>query len=80
VGRLTAGASGNPIVFRLPGAYNVRFSTADFRRKDGTAIEGVGIVPDVEVDWTVEDLRQGRDPDLAAAEALLLDRLAQGPR
>lgn len=80
VGRRTAGASGNPIVFRLPGAYNVRFSTADFRRKDGTAIEGVGIVPDVEVDWTVEDLRQGRDPDLAAAEALLLDRLAQGPR
>jgi len=77
VGRRTAGASGNPIAFRLPGAYNVRFSTADFRRNDGTPIEGVGIAPDVEVDWTVEDLRQGRDPDLAAAEALLLDRLAQ---
>ena len=80
VGRRTAGASGNPIVFRLPGAHNVRFSSADFRRNDGTPIEGVGIAPDVEVAWTVEDLRQGRDSDLAAAEALLLDSPAQGPR
>ncbi|NLF14062.1 MAG: hypothetical protein GX597_19955 [Anaerolineaceae bacterium] len=80
VGRRTAGASGNPIVFRLPGARNVRFSSADFRRNDGTPIEGVGIAPDVQVDWTVGDMRQGRDPDLSAAEALLLDSLAQGPR
>lgn len=79
VGRRTAGASANPVLFRLPGEYNVRFSTANFRRNDGTPLEGVGIIPGIEVNWTVEDLRQGRDPDLAAAESLLHHRLAQTP-
>jgi len=71
VGRATGGGSGNPTVFRLPGARDIRFSTANFIRNDGTPIEGVGLVPDVPVRWTVEDLRQGRDPDLEAAEQLL---------
>ena len=71
VGRATGGGSGNPTVFRLPGERDVRFSTANFIRNDGTPIEGVGIVPDVPVSWSVEDFRQGRDPDLEAAERLL---------
>jgi C-terminal processing protease CtpA/Prc len=58
-------------VFRLPGERDVRFSTANFIRNDGTPIEGEGIVPDVPVSWSVEDFRQGRDPDLEVAERLL---------
>lgn len=73
VGRATGGGSGNPTVFRLPGGRDVRFSTANFIRNDGKPIEGVGLVPDVPVGWTVEDFRQGRDPDLEAAEQLLLE-------
>jgi carboxyl-terminal processing protease len=72
VGRPTSGGSGNPTVFRLPGPHDVRFSTANFVRNDGTPIEGVGLRPDVPVRWSVEDFRQGRDPDLEAAERLLL--------
>jgi carboxyl-terminal processing protease len=71
VGRATGGGSGNPTVFRLPGGRNAKFSTANFVRNDGTPIEGVGLVPDVPVKWTVEDFREGRDPDLEAAERLL---------
>jgi carboxyl-terminal processing protease len=79
VGRQTAGSSGNPVPFRLPGGARARFSTGDFRRNDGglgmgQPIEGVGIAPDVLVIWTVDDLREGRDPDVAAAEHLLLGR------
>ena len=44
---------------------------------DGTSIEGVGIIPDLEVAWTLEDFRQERDPDLAAAERLLLEELSR---
>jgi carboxyl-terminal processing protease len=77
VGRRTGGASANPVRFRLPGDYDARFSTADFHRNDGTSIEGVGIIPDLEVAWTLEDFRQGRDPDLAAAERLLLEELSR---
>ena len=74
VGRPTAGGSGNPTVFQLPGARDVRFSTARFVRNDGTPIEGRGLHPDVLVSWTVEDFRQGRDPDLEAAERALVGR------
>lgn len=73
VGRRTGGASGNPLVFRLPDGWAARFSSADFQRDDGTSLEGVGIVPDVPVAWTVEDIRSGNDPDIAAAERLLLE-------
>ncbi len=72
VGRQSGGGSGNPISFRLTGGGRARFSTGDFRRNDGSPIEGQGIAPDVPVTWTVEDFRRGRDPDLDAAEALLL--------
>jgi carboxyl-terminal processing protease len=71
VGRRTGGASGNPITFRLPGGGLARFSVGSVRRMDGASLEGVGIIPDVSVAWTIEDVRQGRDPDLEAAGALL---------
>jgi len=72
VGRTTGGASGHPVNFRLSGSHVVRFSMASFTRNDGTLIEGVGLVPDVPVAWTVEDLRRGCDPDIEMAERLLL--------
>jgi len=72
VGRATGAGSGNPLPFRLTGGARARFSTGDFRRNDGTPIEGRGITPDVPVAWTVDDLREGRDPDLDVAVGLLL--------
>jgi C-terminal processing protease CtpA/Prc len=71
VGRPTAGSSGNPIVFNLPGG-KVRFSTGDFRRNTGSPIEGLGVTPDIEVRLTAADIATGRDPDVAAAEAALI--------
>lgn len=71
VGRRTGGSTGNPLVFQLPDDAAAQFSSGDFRRMDGTPIEAVGIAPDVPVQWTLEDVRQGRDPDVAAAEQLL---------
>lgn len=71
VGRTTTGATGNPLTFQLPEGGAARFSTGDFRRVDGSRVEGVGIAPDVPVTWTIDDVRTGRDPDIAAAERLL---------
>jgi C-terminal processing protease CtpA/Prc len=75
VGRQTGGSTGNPLVFQLAGDGSARFSTGDLRRIDGAHIEGVGIRPDLPVAWTLEDVRQGRDPDLDAAVRLLLQPL-----
>lgn len=72
VGRQSGGSTGNPIHFQLPGFGRARFSTGDLRRIDGSPIEGVGIQPDIPVAWTLEDVRQGRDPDLATAVRLIL--------
>jgi C-terminal processing protease CtpA/Prc len=62
--------------FNLTGDAFVRFSTADFRRTDGTPIEGRGIEPDIPVELTAADCA-GADRDLAAAEAALT---AEGKR
>lgn len=72
VGRPTAGGSGNPIPFALPGGGSARISTGSFRRLDGRLIEGIGITPGLPVEFLVDDFRTGRDPDLEAANALLL--------
>jgi carboxyl-terminal processing protease len=74
IGRQTGGASGNPITFNLPGG-KVRFSTGDFRRMDGTRLEGLGIMPDFEVLWSLGDLRDGLDPDLKKAIEILDERI-----
>lgn len=71
VGRTTGGASGNPLTFLLPGG-RVRFSTGAFHRLDGRLIEGEGISPDVPVEWSISAVVSGRDPDVEAAEAVLL--------
>jgi carboxyl-terminal processing protease len=76
VGRRTAGASGNPVFFRLSEG-EARFSTGAFYRNDGTPIEGTGIVPDVPVAWTIEAYRAGEDPDMAAAEQAILAMLGR---
>jgi hypothetical protein len=63
--------------FDLPGGGWARFSTGDFRRNGpdgigtGPSIEGVGLEPDILVQWHADDLRSGFDADLAAAMAWL---------
>ncbi len=73
-GRVSAGSSGNPVPFRLPGGGEARFSTGAFQRSGGELIEGAGIQPDEAVAWRLADVIEGRDPDLAAAEAWLLSQ------
>ncbi len=71
VGQRTGGSSGNPISFKLPDGYRMHFSTASFTRKDGQLIEGVGVSPDVAVDWTLDAFRNGEDPFLMKAVEVL---------
>jgi tricorn protease len=42
-------------------------------------VENVGVAPDVEVERLPADCRDGRDPQLERAVALLLERLSQQP-
>lgn len=71
IGRTTAGGTGNPIGFLLADGGEASFSTGDLHRVDGSRLEGAGIAPAISVTWTLDDVREGRDPDIAAAEAYL---------
>jgi C-terminal processing protease CtpA/Prc len=56
------------------GGGRARYSLGTLTRLDGTLLEGNGVVPDVAVEWTIEDVRHDRDPDVETAEGLILER------
>ncbi len=71
IGRTTAGGTGNPIRFALAYGGEASFSSGDLRRVDGSRLESAGVAPTIQVEWELEDVREGRDPDIAAAETYL---------
>ena len=77
VGRPSGGGTGAPRKLEpLPHSEaEVTLCTMRVYGPKGELIEGSGTVPDVPVTWSRADLAAGRDPDLAAALALLDERL-----
>ncbi len=71
VGRTTAGAVIAARHYRLPDGGQLQLAIQDYVGLDGRRLEGAGVVPDVPVTVRLDDLRQGRDVDLAAALAVL---------
>ncbi len=71
VGEATAGSTGQPLFFRLPGGGSARICTKRDTYPDGSEFVGYGVQPDVEVHRTVEGYRSGRDEILEAALAVL---------
>ncbi len=55
----------------VPGGAELAYSEVGFVLPNGKRIEGVGVIPDLEVPLTVDDLRQYRDRTLEQAQALL---------
>ena len=51
----------------------IRVTVARWLTPDGRQINGVGLTPDVEVEYTQEDYDAGLDPQLDKAEQILLD-------
>lgn len=67
VGEPTAGSTGQPLVFDLPGGGSARICTLRETFPDGRTFVGKGIAPQIEVTPTIADLRAGRDAAIAAA-------------
>jgi C-terminal processing protease CtpA/Prc len=73
VGRPTGGSTGQPLNFDLPGGGTARICVKRDTWPDGTDWVGIGVLPDIEVSNTVEDIRAGRDAVIEAARQALLD-------
>ena len=72
VGEATAGSTGQPIFFQLPGGGSARVCTRNDRASDGTVFEGVGLRPNIPASATIESIRRKRDVVLERAIGALL--------
>jgi C-terminal processing protease CtpA/Prc len=68
IGEPTAGSTGDPVAFALPGGGSGRVSTSTDL---GAEVIGRGVQPDLSVPRTVQDLLAGRDAALEAGIAAL---------
>lgn len=75
VGTQTSGAVLGAETGALPGGGELQVSVRDYRTADNKRLEGAGVVPDVVLQTTIDDLRTGRDPVLQAA----IDHLSATP-
>lgn len=64
IGQRTAGANGDVSSLPLPDGGVVRFTGVRVTHPDGSALQAVGLPPDIEVDVTRPDIARGRDPVL----------------
>ncbi len=72
VGETTAGSTGQPLFFQLPGGGSARVCTRNDRAADGTVFEGVGLRPVIAVSPTIESIQRNTDPALERSAAALL--------
>jgi C-terminal processing protease CtpA/Prc len=67
IGSPTNGANGDVTSFFVPGDIRVRLSGQAVLHPDGSQLQRVGLVPDVEVRPTIAGIRAGRDEVLERA-------------
>lgn len=71
VGSHTVGVISHPRYFDLPGGYSYGLSTWAYFNPDGSSIIETGIIPDIVVEYTIEDLLNNTDSQLDKAIGLL---------
>ena len=67
VGQPSSGTNGNVNSFTLPGDYIISFTGMRVLKHDGSRLHGIGFLPDVYVERTIEGVRTGRDEFLEKA-------------
>ena len=66
-GTPTAGSTGQPLMFGLPGGGSGVVCTVRTLAPDGSEFDGIGIQPDITVLQTAADVRSASDSALRAA-------------
>ncbi len=74
IGSRTSGANGGVTRTILPGGIVVNFTGQSVRHADGSQLQRVGIVPEIEAQPTLSGIREGRDDVLQRA----VDYLSRG--
>lgn len=72
IGSTTAGADGNVSAIMLPGGLRTMISGIGVNYPNGGETQRIGIVPDIEVNPTIEGIRQGKDELLEKAIEIIV--------
>lgn len=72
VGSATTGANGEGSNFPVPGGIGVGMTGTGVTKRDGSQLQRIGVLPDIEVHPTIAGVRAGRDEVLERAVAYLL--------
>lgn len=78
IGSPTAGANGDVTNFFVPGGVQIMFTGQAVMHPDGSPLQRVGLIPDVEVRPTIEGIRSGRDEVLEKAVEFAKRELGPG--
>jgi carboxyl-terminal processing protease len=78
VGSKTAGNVGVATQITLPDSSVMQVTQQRFVSPGGAQLDGVGVTPDVQVDLTDEDLQNDRDPQLAKALEVIVQKVTAG--
>lgn len=73
IGQPTAGTNGNVNMFRLPGGYRITWTGMKVLKHDGSQHHGIGILPEIYVEKTIQGVKDGRDEFLEKALELVMN-------
>jgi carboxyl-terminal processing protease len=71
IGQRTGGSSGQPISFDLPEGGKMRICTKRDMYPDGKEFVGIGVIPDIEINETIESIQKGKDIVLEKAVEII---------
>jgi len=75
IGRQTAGSDGNITFLELPGNILTGFTGMDPQDARGNSRQGIGLIPDIVVNRTLEGIKTGKDEALEKAIEFLKERI-----
>lgn len=67
MGENSMGGNGDIVLLPLPGGKTISFSGFGMYTRDGGQTQRIGIVPDIQIERTIEGIKEGRDEYLEAA-------------
>ena len=71
IGQKTRGSTGQPLTFELPGGGGARICTKRDTYPDGREFVGIGVIPNIEIEPTRQDITEERDVVLEKALEVL---------
>lgn len=77
IGQATAGSTGQPLRVDLPGNGLIMICSKRDSYPDGKEFIGIGIIPEIVVNETVQDIRTGNDAVLNKATEYLLQKIKE---